>query len=113
MSRRNKHKDAERLVIHGMNKTEWRLRNYLHLNDIYKGNNDMATIIINSFFNERGGDNNADWKDKVAYCDTHFGKFAQYAHTWKRTGYDISKVDESDVLGTMIADDEGNYPVNK
>lgn len=56
----------------------------MHLNDIYRGNNGMQTIIINSFFNQRGGDNEMEWADKLAYCNEHFGKFAQYAQTWKQ-----------------------------
>lgn len=84
MSNRNKHKNDDRLIIHGVSKEEWKLKNYLHLNNIYKGNNDMQTIIINSFFNQHGGDNNAPWKEKLLVCNENFGRFAQYAHTWKQ-----------------------------
>jgi len=84
MSRRNKNKNKERLILPGANKYEWLLKNYLHLNDIYKGNNDMQTIIINSFFVQYGGDNDTPWKEKVLVTHENFGKFAQYANTWKQ-----------------------------
>ena len=83
MSRRNKNKNKERLVLPGASALEWKLKNYLHLNDIYKGNNDMHTIIINSFYNQYGGDNNAPWKEKLLVANENFGRFAQYAQTWK------------------------------
>lgn len=84
MSRRKKHIDTERLILPGVGKLEWRLKNYLHLNDIYKGNNDMQTIIINSFFVQYGGDNDAPWKEKLLVVNENFGKFAQYAqNNWK------------------------------
>lgn len=44
----------------------------------------MQTIIINSFFNQYGGDNNAPWKEKLLVCNENFGRFAQYANTWKQ-----------------------------
>jgi len=77
MSRRNKNKD--RLILPGVSKPEWLLKNYLHLNNIYKGNNDMQTIIINSFYCQFGGDNNNPWKEKVLFTHENFGKFCQYA----------------------------------
>jgi hypothetical protein len=82
MSRKNKSKD--RLMLPGASKLEWKLKNYLHLNDIYKGNNDMQTIIINSFLNQYGGDNDAPWKEKLLVINENFGRFAQYAQNhWK------------------------------
>jgi hypothetical protein len=84
MSRRNKNKDKERLVLPGASTIEWKLKNYLHLNEIYKGNNDMQSIIINSFFVQNGGDNEATWKYKLFVVNENFGRFAQYAHTWKQ-----------------------------
>lgn len=85
MSRRKKSLNTnERLVLPGASKQEWRLKNYLHLNDIYKGNNDMQTIIINSFFVQHGGDNEISWKAKVFMVNENFGLFAQYAqNNWK------------------------------
>lgn len=83
MSRRSKN-TSERLILHGVGKEEWRLKNYLHLNHIYRGNNDMQTIIINSFFVQYGGDNDAPWKEKVRAVNVNFGSFAQYAQqNWK------------------------------
>lgn len=83
MSRKSKN-TADRLVLHGASKSEWKLKNYLHINDIYKGNNDMQTIIINSFFVQYGGDNEAPWKEKLLVVNENFGRFAQYAQNhWK------------------------------
>lgn len=83
MSRRSKNV-SERLILPGVGKLEWKLKNYLHINDIYKGNNDMQTIIINSFYNQYGGNNNDDWKDKLFIVNDNFGLFAQYAQNqWK------------------------------
>lgn len=56
----------------------------MYLNDIYRDNNDMQTIIINSFVNECGLDNDADWAFKLAHCNENFGKFAAYAQSWKQ-----------------------------
>lgn len=84
MSRRKK-PTRDNLEISFANKTEYRLRNYLHLNDIYPDNNDMHTIIINSFYNQYGGNNDDDWQHKVNVASTHFGKFCQYAqNNWKK-----------------------------
>lgn len=85
MSKRNKNSKMPRLVLNGVSKQEWQLKNYLHLNNIYRGNNDMQTIIINSFFTQYGGDNNAPWKEKVLVVNENFGRFAQYAqNNWKQ-----------------------------
>lgn len=89
MSRRNKNK--ERLIANGLSKPEWKLKNYLHINDIYKGNDDMQTIIINSFFNQYGGDNDAPWREKLLVCNENFGRFAQYANTWKQSIQPLGK----------------------
>lgn len=76
----------------GISTEEWRLRNYLDKHNIHKGNGDIQTVIINSFYNthnERKGRlnvNDSDWKDKLAYVNNHFGLFAQYAHNnWKES----------------------------
>lgn len=74
-----------------MTTEEWRLRNYLTKHDIYKENDGMQTVIINSFYNEHNESNgridvndNA-WKDKLKYINEHFGLFAQYANNnWKQ-----------------------------
>lgn len=67
-----------------MTTPEWTLKNYLDKHGIYKGNNDMQTVIINSFYAERGMDNDDEWKDKLKYVNDHFGLFAQYANNnWK------------------------------
>jgi|GEM_PF-3090329 len=85
MSRKNKNKNKPRLILPGASGLEWKLKNYLHINDIYKGNNDMQTIIINSFFNQYGGDNDAPWKEKLLVVNENFGRFAQYAqNNWKK-----------------------------
>lgn len=64
---------------------EWQLRNYLNKHDICKDDRVMQSIIINSFYGERGGDNENSWKEKVTYCSSHFGLFAQYANNnWKQ-----------------------------
>lgn len=84
MSRRKK-TTVEHLILKGVSTIEWRLKNYLHKNDIYRNNNDMQTIIINSFFNENGGSNEAQWAEKLKYADDNFGKFAMYAqNNWKQ-----------------------------
>lgn len=65
--------------------TEWGIKNYLNKHNIYANNSDMQTIIINSFYNQRGGDNEAPWKEKILYTQEHFGLFAQYAQNqWKQ-----------------------------
>ena len=67
-----------------MNKTEYALKNYLNKHSIYKDNSNMQTIIINSFYNSRVGNNDADWNDKLNYTNNHFGLFCQYAqNNWK------------------------------
>lgn len=63
--------------------TDWSIRNYLIKHGIYADNSDMQTIIMNSYFNQMGGDNDTEWKDKIAYIGNHFGKFCQYAQGWK------------------------------
>lgn len=75
----------------GISTEEWRLRNYLDKHEIHKGNGDMQTIIINSFYNEhnekkgRRNVNDDEWKDKLKYVNEHFGLFAQYANNnWKQ-----------------------------
>lgn len=85
MSRRKKSK-AERLILPGASKTEWLLKNYMHLNNIYKGNNAMQTIIINSFYCQFFGSNDDPWKEKILVTHENFGKFASYAqNNWKHT----------------------------
>lgn len=65
-------------------KGEFWLKNYLNKKDIYKDNSDMQTVIINSFFGQCGGDNDAEWDEKIKFCQDHFGKFCQYAqNNWK------------------------------
>lgn len=59
--------------------TEWALKNYLTKHGIRPDDWESQTIIINSFYIERGGDNESDWKDKVLFTQEHFGLFAQYA----------------------------------
>jgi hypothetical protein len=67
-----------------MSTTEFALKNYLNKHNIYKGNDDMQTIIINSFYNESGGNNNDEWINKINHCQNHFGTFCQYAqNNWK------------------------------
>lgn len=84
MSRRNK-QTGNNLKINFANKTEYGLRNYLHVNGIYPDNNDMHTIIINSFYNHFGGNNDDEWVEKVKVVHAHFGKFCQYAqNNWKQ-----------------------------
>lgn len=83
MSRRNK-STGERLIMAGVSKEEYRLRNYLHLNDIQKGKSDMAGLIINSFFLINGGANHLQWSAKVKWVYSNFGMFCQYAqNNWK------------------------------
>lgn len=85
MSRRNRVKnDPDPLLLPGVGKVEWKLKNYLHVNQIYRDNNDMQTIIINSFYNQCGLNNDDGWKAKLKFADENFGKFAQYAqNNWK------------------------------
>ena len=67
-----------------MNSAEYGLKNYLNKHGIYKDNDDMQTIIINSFFCQCGGDNDEDWNIKLKFCKANFGRFAMYAHNnWK------------------------------
>ena len=71
-----------------MIKTEFSLKNYLDKHGIYKGDSDMQTIIINSFYNEHNkkaaSANDEEWKEKLLYVQKHFGSFAQYANNnWK------------------------------
>lgn len=75
----------------GTSTNEWRINNYLDKHDIYKGNKDMQTIIINSFYNHHNAEkgrndvNDDEWKDKLKYVHEHFGLFAQYAqNNWKQ-----------------------------
>lgn len=83
MSRRIK-TTVEPLVLKGVSTLEWRLKNYLHQNNIYKGNDSMQTVIINSFFCQFLGDNEAEWKVKIIFTHANFGRFAQYAqNNWK------------------------------
>lgn len=74
----------------GVSTAEWRLRNYLDKHNICKEDDDMQTIIINSFYNEHNAKkgrtdvNDDEWKDKLKYVTEHFGMFAQYAqNNWK------------------------------
>lgn len=85
MSRRNKSGNtADKLILHGVSKIEYRLKNYLHLNNIKRGEDGMQTIIINSFWVNSGGDNDAEWRDKLEFANKHFGKFAMYSqNNWK------------------------------
>lgn len=84
MSRRIK-PTAERLVAPvPMSKEEYGLKNYLHLNNIYRDNDDMQTIIINSFYCSGVGENDDDWKLKVNRVHGQFSKFCSYAqNNWK------------------------------
>jgi hypothetical protein len=67
-----------------MNKTEFAIKNYLDKHYIYKGNSDMQTIIINSFYCECDKNNEDNWIDKLKYTQNHFGLFCQYAqNNWK------------------------------
>ncbi len=67
-----------------MTSEEYGIKNYLNKHNIYKDDSDFQTVIINSFYNERGGDNDNSWKTKVKYVKEHFGKFCMYAHNnWK------------------------------
>jgi hypothetical protein len=69
----------------GITTEEWKIRNYLNKHNIYKDDGGMQQIIINSFYNERGGDNESEWKEKLNYVHNHFGLFAQYAqNNWKQ-----------------------------
>lgn len=74
-----------------MTTPEWKIKNYLDNHNIYKGNSDMQTIIINSFYNQHNEDkgrcglNGNSWKEKLKYVNEHFGMFAQYANNnWKK-----------------------------
>ena len=78
-------------ITMGIPTVEWRLRNYLDKHGIHKGNGDMQTIIINSFYNEHNEkkrrifSNDDDWNKKLKYVQEHFGLFAQYAqNNWKQ-----------------------------
>jgi len=84
MSRRNKNL-LPPIPIPGVSKLEYGLKNYMNINDIYRNNFDMQTLIINSFYNQfELGDNDDDWKIKLSATNDRFGKFAQYANTWKQ-----------------------------
>jgi len=68
-----------------MKKDEFAIKNYLNKHNIYKDQSDMQTIIINSFYNQRGNDNDDEWEDKITYVQNHFGLFCQYAQNeWKQ-----------------------------
>lgn len=72
------------IPIEGVGKSEYGLRNYMNINDIYRGNRDMQTIIINSFYNQfELGDNDDMWRIKIDRVHARFAKFCGYAHTWK------------------------------
>lgn len=66
-----------------MTKLEWALKNYLNKHEIYKDNEEMQNIIINSFVNERGASNDLDWVQKCIVAQKNFGLFCQYANSWK------------------------------
>ncbi len=68
----------------GQSIKEWKISNYLNKHNIHKEDIGMQQIIMNSFVNERGVDNDANWKEKVDYIQNHFGLFTQYAqNNWK------------------------------
>lgn len=67
-----------------INKAEYGIKNYLNKHNIYKGNNDMQAVIINSFIVERGVGIDESWLYKLNFIQNHFGLFAQYAqNNWK------------------------------
>lgn len=83
MSRR-KRIELPPIIIHGVGRIEYALMNYLNINNIYRGDIGMQRIIINSFFNQSGGNNNITWSAKLKVVHDKFGKFCQYAHNnWK------------------------------
>jgi len=68
----------------GYTKSFYGIKEYLDKHEIYKGDVGMHEIIINSFYNQRGGDNDDSWNKKTEYAQRYFGLFAQYANTWKQ-----------------------------
>lgn len=86
MSRRSTIKNAPPFILNGVTKEEYRIKNYLHLNDIQRGNNLAQTVIIHTFFNLKSGlPSDTPWKEKLKFINERFGKFAMYAqNNWKQ-----------------------------
>lgn len=83
MSRRSK-ANRPRLILPGASKLEWQIKNYLHINNIAVGKNDMQTLIINSFCYKHGLKSDAPWKEKLLVCNENFGRFAQFSQTYRQ-----------------------------
>lgn len=69
-----------------MSKEEIELRNFLKEHDVYGDDSDMQEIILNSFYNQLGMNNDDSWKKKIKFISGNSGSFKKYAlQYWSNT----------------------------
>lgn len=61
-----------------MTADEQKLHDYLDDMNVDKGDVDMQTIVINSFYNQCDEDNDDEWEEKIAFAILHFDIFCGY-----------------------------------
>ena len=54
------------------------MRQYLSSVDVYPDDEDMQTIVINSFYAECERDNDDEWEDKIAHAVLNLDLFKYY-----------------------------------
>ena len=85
-----------------MTADEKKLHDYLDDMNVDKGDVDMQTMVINSFYNQCEMDNDDEWEEKIAFASLHFDIFCGYIkEVW---------LDEDGEEFTLPIEDEFDIP---